>query len=311
MSVIKELAINLGKSEGAVYNFLKGASRRYKVYAIPKRTSGHRIIAQPSKELKLYQKKGLAIFEFPIHDSAMAYRAGIGIKENADRHSKNSYLLKMDLENFFNSIGDVVFWREWAEFFDVPNDHEKSYINQLFFWCPSKLHLGKLVLSVGAPSSPVISNFVMFRFDAAVTEICKELNIYYTRYADDMTFSSNRKGMLFNIPAKIEEVLNAIFGGLLRINKRKTVFSSKAHNRHVTGVTINNNGDLSVGRKQKRYIKHLVHNFSIGSLTKEDFNYLTGYLSYAKHVEPSFFFSLSEKYSLTLIEKIMRGEYGI
>ncbi|SUX55043.1 Retron-type reverse transcriptase [Chromobacterium vaccinii] len=241
----------------------------------------------------------------------MAYRAGIGIKENAAIHSKSPYLLKMDLENFFNSIGDVVFWREWAAFFDLPNEHEKSYINQLFFWCPSKLHHGKLILSVGAPSSPVISNFVMFRFDAIVTELCKETNIHYTRYADDMTFSSNKKGALFEIPAKIEETLNATFGGLLRVNKRKTIFSSKAHNRHVTGVTINNNGDLSIGRKQKKYIKHLVHSFSIGTLTKEDLNYLAGYLSYAKHIEPSFLLSLSEKHSLALIEKIMRGEYGI
>ncbi|MEN6082482.1 retron St85 family RNA-directed DNA polymerase [Chromobacterium piscinae] len=311
MNLIKKLAIKLGKSEGAVYKFLKGASRRYKVYSIPKRTSGHRVIAQPSKELKFYQKNALEIFKFPIHDSAMAYRAGISIKENAEKHSKNSYLLKMDLENFFNSIGESVFWREWAEFFDMPDDHDKSYINQLFFWCPSKLHLGKLILSVGAPSSPVISNFVMHRFDAAVEKECKELGIHYTRYADDMTFSSNKNGVLFEIPTKVEEILHTLFSGLLRINKRKTVFSSKAHNRHITGVTINNSGYLSIGRKQKRYIKHLVHNFSTGDLTKEDFNYLTGYLSYAKHIDASFFFSLCKKHSHNLIEKIMRGEYGI
>ncbi|MEF1205919.1 retron St85 family RNA-directed DNA polymerase [Photobacterium damselae] len=307
MSLIKQLAQKLNKSEVEVSRFLSNAPKKYKVYTIPKRTSGHRTIAQPSKELKEYQRIYLEVQQFPLHKAAMAYREGISIKQNAMAHKSNPYLLKMDLENFFNSISNNLFWNVWEKIKPLPLPQEQLIIEKLLFWCPSKTTGGSLILSIGAPSSPLISNFIMYQFDTVINQMCVNKNITYTRYADDLTFSTKGKGELFDIPKVVEEYLFEIFGNAIKINKKKTVFSSKAHNRHVTGITLNNNGNVSLGRQRKRYIKHLVHQFKLGCLSEEDRLHLRGLLSFSKHIEPMFLQSLKKKYSVELIDQIIRG----
>src|SRR5690606_27674917 len=80
-------------------------------------------------------------------------------------------------------------------------------LTQLLFWRPSKISGGKLVLSIGAPSSPLISNFIMFKFDDELNAECKKRGVKYTRYADDLTFSTNVKNALFEIPTLVKEQL--------------------------------------------------------------------------------------------------------
>lgn len=307
MGLIKQLAQNLYKSEAEVAHFLLNAPKMYKVYTIPKRTSGHRTIAQPSKELKEYQRKYLELQQLPIHEAAMAYREGIGIKQNAIAHKNNPYLLKLDLENFFNSISNLLFWEVWKSIQPLPSSKDQKALEQLLFWCPSKITGGRLVLSIGAPSSPLVSNFFMYQFDCTISEICRHKNIVYTRYADDLTFSTKIKGILFDMPNIVKDHLSLYFGDAININKKKTKFSSKAHNRHVTGITLNNDGKLSLGRERKRYIKHLVHQVKLGCLENEDKQHLVGLLAFVKHIEPMFLESLKNKYSVELITKIIEG----
>lgn len=305
MIFIEKLALKVNKSEIEVADFLRNAPQKYKVYTIPKRTSGHRVIAQPSKELKEYQRAFLELQNFPVHDSAMAYRNGLSIKDNAQKHKNNRYLLKLDLENFFNSISNHLFWKVWESIQLLPPEKDRSLIENLLFWCPSKTLGGKLVLSVGAPSSPLISNFFMYHFDIAISDVCTKKGIVYTRYADDLTFSTQKKDILFDLPLQIKNQLAVLFGNSIRINRRKTRFSSKAHNRHVTGITINNDGKLSLGRERKRYIKHLVHQVQLKKLDKDNLHHLKGLLAFAKHIEPQFVLSLIQKYSAELITQIV------
>ncbi|MDP4536989.1 retron St85 family RNA-directed DNA polymerase [Alkalimonas collagenimarina] len=299
MSIVTALAKKLNKSEYEVSSFLLDAPKKYKVYSIPKRKHGHRVIAQPSKELKSYQRAfiELSSSSFPIHDSAKAYIKGIGIRENALLHSKNSYLLKMDFENFFNSINKELFWRVWDSVVRKPlSDSERRNIDKIIFWQPNKKNRKKLVLSIGAPSSPMISNFCMYEFDSLIADLCFEHGINYSRYADDITFSTNVKDVLFDIPKIVQSVLKKCFGMRMTINHSKTAFSSRAHNRHVTGVTISNDGQLSLGRKRKRYIKHLVYQYLQGNLDLSDINYLKGIISFANHIESGFLQSLKNKH---------------
>lgn len=310
MTLIEQLALELKKSEDEVARFLLSAPKRYKVYTIPKRTSGHRVIAQPSKELKEYQRKYLELQQLPIHDSAMAYRKGMSIKQNAIAHKNNPYLLKLDLENFFNSISDKLFWKVWESILPLPSDQDKQTLENLLFWCPSKTTGGALVLSIGAPSSPLVSNFFMYQFDCALSKLCVEKEIMYTRYADDLTFSTKHKDSLFALPELVKEELAVLFGSAIRINRKKTRFSSRAHNRHVTGITISNDGNLSLGRERKRYIKHLVHQVQLNKLNAEDRQHLRGLIAFAKHVEPVFVQSLKRKYSAELITQIVEESNG-
>jgi RNA-directed DNA polymerase len=305
MSVIAQLATKLDKTPDEVYRFLINAPKKYRVYSIPKRKHGHRIIAQPTKELKHYQRTFLAMFDFKTHPNSTAYRKGMSIKDNALFHNEQRYLLKMDLENFFNSITPEVLWTSWQKFAKLPENHEKQWIEKLLFWDKSKVSKqADLVLSVGAPSSPMLSNFCLFELDELLTLYCNEKGICYSRYADDLTFSTNEKEILFELPAIVQARLTSCFGQKLLINHRKTVFSSKAHNRHVTGVTISNEGKLSLGRERKRYIKHLVHQFTHDKLAFDDIRHLQGLLSFARHIEVAFIVSLKAKYCETVIKQI-------
>lgn len=300
MKLTERFAKELGKSRDEVEDFLYNAPEKYKVYRIPKRKHGFRLIAQPSRELKCYQRKFMSIISLPIHDAAMAYRQEKSIKDNALKHSGQSYLLKLDLENFFNSITPKLFWDIWALSGNLPSEDERNWLNRLLFWYKD----GSLVLSVGAPSSPLVSNFCMYYFDEVLSDYCKSQGIIYTRYADDLTFSTNSRNVLFSLPEYVQKLLIDHFSDNLSINQSKTAFSSKAHNRHVTGITITNDGCLSLGRARKRYIKHKIHQFQLDNLDAYEVQHLKGLLSFAKYIEPKFYTSLRDKYTSALLKNI-------
>jgi RNA-directed DNA polymerase len=297
-------------SRASVESFAATAPNRYKVYTIPKRTSGHRVIAHPSKELKVYQRALVAILEGQLisHHSSYAYKKGVSIKDNALKHVKNRYLLKMDFNEFFNSITPEIFFQSVSESSIQFSKSEQKLIENLFFWNKPKTSERHLVLSVGAPSSPIVSNFVMFSFDTVLEAYCHEKSIAYTRYADDLTFSTNIKNILFSMPSFVKETLGHIYQHRITVNNSKTVFSSKAHNRHVTGVTITNENNISIGREKKRTISVMVHKNSIGKLDEPDFKYLQGLLSFAHHIEPRFIISLKSKYGCSLVDNIIKGK---
>lgn len=304
MNFINQLAHTLNTTEDEIEDILFNAPDRYKVYRIPKRTHGFRVIAQPSKELKKCQRAFQELYELPVHHNAMAYRAKKSIKENALAHKNSSYLLKLDLENYFNSITPEIFWQAWSfSKGELPNSDDRRWIEKLLFWNLEE----NLVLSVGAPSSPLVSNFCMYLFDSLLSEYCASLKVVYTRYADDLTFSTNRRNVLFSVPLEVESLLQEIFLGRLNINKSKTAFSSKAHNRHVTGITITNDNDISLGRDRKRYIKHKVHQFKLGRLDSYETSHLNGMIAFARHIEPKFYESLLKKYSTEVIKNIFEA----
>ncbi|NAX35879.1 reverse transcriptase domain-containing protein, partial [Vibrio sp. V29_P1S30P107] len=128
----------------------------------------------------------------------------------------------------------------------------------------------------------------------------------YTRYADDLTFSTTHKNILFQHLNEVRKVLKKEFGARLVLNESKTVFSSKAHNRHVTGVTLTNNNKISLGRDKKRYISSLIHKFKLGLLDQEDIYHLQGLISYAKHIEVRFLRNMSLKYGANVLDSIRK-----
>jgi RNA-directed DNA polymerase len=293
-------------SDRDLMNFAATAPHRYKVYNIPKRSgNGHRTIAHPSKELKLIQRIVVENLNdlLPVHAAAYAYKKSIGIKDNAVQHASNRYLLKMDLKDFFPSINPLIFKKSLIRHKISLDDSDVDFLCNVIFW---KLRRDSpLRLSIGAPSSPMISNFVMFYFDEVITDFCKNNSISYTRYADDMTFSTNKKDILFEVPKLVRKQLRIIYGSALRVNADKTVFTSKAHNRHVTGVTISNHGGVSIGREKKRIIYAMIHNFSNNKLGCDKLEELKGKIAFSVHIEPNFYEQLVRKYGSETISRLV------
>jgi RNA-directed DNA polymerase len=302
----RSLCESLSITRSSLSRFSEKAPNKYKVYTIPKRTSGKRVIAHPSKPLKVIQKalvKELSAKLIP-HDTAFAYRENLSIKDNAMVHVKSKYLLKMDFSEFFNSISPAMLFTACVRNNIYWSDAEKRLLTSLLFWNKTKSQNMKLVLSVGAPSSPLISNFVMYEFDFSISEYCKKNKISYSRYADDITFSTSQKNTLFHMPEKVRDLLVTFYGNQLLVNKLKTRFSSKAHNRHVTGVTLTNDNKLSLGRERKRLVSALIHKYKIGIVDDSDKYYLQGLLSFCLSIEPDFVDRMKQKYSNKVINSI-------
>jgi hypothetical protein len=94
----------------------------------------------------------------------------------------------------------------------------------------------------------------------------------------------------------------------MRVNRMKTALSSKGHNRHVTGVTISNEGWLSIGREKKRYLFHLVHQFTLNQLNQKQIEKLRGLVAFAYYLDPSLHRRLSTKYSSEVIQNLIKDK---
>ncbi len=293
--ILEQLSAATGLERAFLTQVTYTASHRYKTYRVPKKTKGLRTIHHPARELKLLQTwLAQVIFSrLPIHDSAIAYRRGRNIGTNAGLHAANNYLLKVDFQDFFPSITgedvEQLLRANRARIHPVAlNEQDYRIIRQLVSRNDR--------LTIGAPTSPVLSNAVMYDFDVWWAERCGPQAITYTRYADDLFFSTNTPRLLEGLLVELREDLAQRRHPHLTINNRKTVFTSRKHKRLVTGLVLTCDGKVSLGRKQKRKIRSLVHKKLAGTLGEDVAKYLIGYLSFARSVEPQFIESLRKKF---------------
>jgi retron-type reverse transcriptase len=312
MPIIQELSTLLSVDVPQLRKYIVTSPYRYKVYRIPKRNNkGVRIIAQPAKELKYLQRivcdKYLS--SLPVHSACTAYRKNISIKDNALEHVHNNYLLKMDFHDFFPSITPKDLIRHINSHLDWDDsDEDNLIIERLFFY--SQERGTELKLSIGAPTSPFLSNTIMYGFDSKISEICKKEKISYTRYADDISFSTNRKNILFDFKDIVIKVLKDCEYPKIKINSDKTVFLSRKGNMHITGIVLSNDKKISLGRNKKRYIKSLVHRVVINNITDEERIYLSGFLSFCASIEPDFIERLKMKYGEETMSDLMGKKNG-
>ena len=307
IDIKRHLKNSLFMSDLELFEFAKTCPHRYKVYEINKKNRGTRTIAHPSKELKYVQNVIVNVLKanMSVHRCAFAYVPNKNIKENALLHVKNPYILKMDFKDFFPSITPGLFFNECEKHNIHLSKEDENLIANFLFWKKKRAH--KLVLSIGAPSSPFISNFIMYSFDALINEYCVNHRIVYSRYADDLTFSTQENGALAYLPKIVSEKLNTLYRKSIRINTEKTTFVSKARSRKVTGLVLTNDNKVSIGRDKKRQISAMVHQYTLGSFSDpKDIEKLKGIVNFAIYIDPSFLHFLIRKYGDENIRKIYK-----
>lgn len=305
--LVEQLHQELGLSEAQIMRLVARSPHTYKIYTIPKKTGGVRVIAQPAKETKAIQHWLIDnVFNLlPIHTSATAYKKGASIKVNAYAHANNSYLSKFDFKDFFTSIKAPDLQKHLTRHLNNAYSLEDiAFISRIS--CILLKGASELCLSIGAPSSPLLSNSVMYDFDEKLYSWCESRKIVYTRYADDLTFSSNESGTTEDIERALRNTIRQTSYPRLKINNKKTIHLSKKSQRRVTGIVINNEGQLSLGRDKKRLISALIHKFSTGNLDPELHSKLQGLLGFALDVEPLFFASMKNKYGAIVLNTIMQ-----
>jgi hypothetical protein len=274
------------------------ASRRYREYEIPKRTGGTRLISHPSRTLKALQR-WLArniIAVAPVHDSATAYQKGRSIRENALRHAGSAYTLRLDFKDFFPSF-DAASIRHFLEETATSNGLNLSPEDIDFI---IKILCKDGRITIGAPSSPKITNAMMFKFDYTLNEYALGNNIIYTRYADDLFLSSFKPDSLIEAEKFVRKLANNHRRPKLNINENKTLHLSRAGHRSVTGLVITPEGRISIGRERKREIKSLVHSATLNRLNPVERARLSGLIAFAHDVEPDFIGALVKKYQIDI-----------
>lgn len=297
-----------GLNEAQVKRLMARSPHTYKIYTIPKKSGGVRTIAQPAKETKYIQHwlMQTVFSKLPVHECAAAYKTGASIKANAQAHAHNPYISKFDFEMFFASIKEADLKGHLTRW--LGSDLSARDIGKIArLACLSPKDGTGLCLSIGAPSSPVLSNSVMYEFDVKISEWCQSQGMIYTRYADDLTFSTDRKEIAAQLEPMIQKTLQGLEYPKLRINAKKTIHLSKKNQRRITGIVINNDDEISIGRERKRIISSLIHRFSVGALPSQDVFNLQGLLGFAKDIEPIFITRMRTKYGAKTIDDIFQA----
>lgn len=299
--LIKRLTPFQGSELSALINT---APRRYKVYQIPKRDGkSFRTIAQPAPEVKLLQTVLMreVISKWPVHDAATAYIKGISIQEHAKRHVDSRFLLKMDFSDFFPSITAEHVRHHAIRYSGLQGRDLDILVNIV---CRRNKSNGSFGLSIGAPSSPMISNSMLFEFDSLAESFCASREIVYSRYADDLAFSSKNPNCLIDVQEHISHIISELPYPKLAINEKKTVNVSTKHRRTLLGLVLTPDNRVSLGRELKRILHAKVHSFNKESLAAEEVGELRGMLAYAWSIEPTFVLKLAEKYGNGAFERL-------
>ena len=304
--LIERLVSQSGLKSTQILFLADSASKRYKVYKIPKRAGGYRTIEQPTRAIKALQRwlTDFLTSKFPVHSCSTAYSVGASIRENARRHARTCFTLRVDFREFFPSFASKHVERFLIE---VGNGRYDIGLSQddIAFAC--KIYCRNDHLTIGAPSSPSLTNVMMFEFDRNVDEWCNQEEMIYTRYADDIFISTNRPNRLSNGLRNIIGAAERYSFADLRVNEGKTAFLSKRYRRSITGLIITPQGEISIGRQRKDMLKKEIYRYKRGTLPEESISRLQGNLAFVNDVEPTFLSIAVRKYGAETIRSIMKA----
>ena len=243
---------------------------------IPKKDKTERILNVPNLSLKVVQKWILKeiLEKIFVSEQAMAFVPNKnGLRENAERHKKNIFLLEMDITNFFGTITEQ---QMYTLFCNIGYNSKVAGI--LANLCTYNNYLPQ-----GAVTSPYIANLVCYHMDARINGYCSRKDIVYTRYADDLTFSSDNR-MLLN---KIEKFIKYIVTDEgFTINDKKTRYLSNDVKKTVTGITINDDS-IHVDKKFKRNLRAQIY-CSIKLKNYQNNSQILGKIAYVNSIEKGF-----------------------
>jgi RNA-directed DNA polymerase len=246
----------LGLSAGELKKIRHYRGRMYQHFSIAKGRDKIRMISAPDERLKFLQRQlSSKLNELyrprnPVH----GFIADRSVKTNAMAHLNRRFVINIDLKDFFPTIT-----QRRVEGMLTSLGVNAQVADIIAHICCNNGHLPQ-----GAPSSPLLSNMICFRLDKKLLDLAKETRCIYTRYADDITFSSYQPPTaLFEAglpPAGrfTPELLAAKFRDIFRkngfvINPDKTHYADRHSRRVVTGIKINE--ILNVDRRYVRNIR--------------------------------------------------------
>ena len=293
----RDLAFVLGYSEKQLNHMLfsSSTSNAYYNFTIPKKTGGQRQILAPNLKLKELQTTLATLLShcYDVLDTERLLKSGIkdhsvrsfsshgfrrklvvenlpreirfGIYSNAKNHTNKRYVLNIDIENFFESItfARIVGYFMKNENFLLPYP-VAILIAQISTYRPPSGAQG--YLPQGSPLSPIISNLIGSILDAKILNLAKSYKLDYSRYADDITLSTNAMDFPLDIAymsngawvvgSKLEKVIKT---SKFDVNHKKTRLYYKSNRQEVTSLTVNKK--VNVNKYYYRNTRSMVHQY--------------------------------------------------
>lgn len=291
---------------------------RYQEFKISKKKGGYRIIEAPNPILKKVQKtlncylqacyllvKPASVHGFVINPSDLEVKHNI--RSNASAHIQKKAILNIDIENFFQNISaKQVYELLKSEPFNFTDEISKV----IALLCTYKAHL-----PTGAPTSAVLSNLVCLHLDYALAELANSYNCTYTRYADDLSFSSDG-----NIELAFEERVYEVLelNGFKSQSKKRRLQKYYQH-QSVTGIVVNEK--LNLNRDKLKKVRAMLHDAETNglliasqrhygnisqskqsSITLQFLHYLIAEVSYIKHIRGNDSLTMQFEKQLNLIK---------
>lgn len=261
------------------------AKRKYKNFTLQKKSGGDRTISAPFQKLKNIQSTIGFILQcvYKPQITAHGFTWNRSIVTGAKNHIKQNYLLNIDLEDFFTSIhkarverrlqvppfnlsgekaqiATIIARIATKKLFECIIDGKETILDEdpLVFEQSDKMIINKkyAVLPQGAPTSPVLSNSICDRLDKNLMNLAKKFNAKYTRYADDITFSS-----MHNIYQQNSDFLQELYKIIalqnFKINLHKTRLQKRGYRQEVTGLIVNDK--INVRRSYIKQLRALIY----------------------------------------------------
>jgi RNA-directed DNA polymerase len=324
---LKHLALHTGVS----YTFLRGIVERrashvyYRFFNIKKRSGGRRLIAVPHPELQRVQKwiaRNLLNTQ-SCHSAAYAYVRGKdrGHQTCAKVHCGAKWILKWDLADFFHSISERSVYRVFRRFgYGALVSLEMARVctsdDCRGITRPSRFYASILDYNVeregfvpqGAPCSPMLSNHVAAELDGELAQVAKDLGFVYTRYADDITFSSAAEDLsreqIREINLKVERAITTCG---FRTNRSKFRVCRPGSRKVVLGLLVDGEAPRLTRRYKARLRQHIhfllkrgprQHAKRIGFHSVMALHeHLVGLIGYASTIDPEFATRISEQFA--------------
>lgn len=217
----------------------------YREFRIPKSRGRFRSISSPTDKLRTVQNWILRHILDGKKPSryATAFVKGRSIIDNAAKHQKRNVVIRLDIQDFFPS---VTYQQVRKVFQHLGYPYRVSCL--LANLCTLKGSLPQ-----GAPTSPALANLVCSKLDRRLGKLAWKSGMRYSRYADDIILSSNRK----NAPQLIPFIAEIIKDEGFELNKKKTRIMRPGNRQLVTGIVVNQT--MNLPRKEKRRIRAALH----------------------------------------------------
>lgn len=231
-------------------------NHKYTHFKIAKKKGGHRTISAPYKFLKNIQNN-IAIVLSSIYTPKSAthgFVSGKSIVSNAQCHIGRKYVYNIDLKDFFPSIHQSkINFALLTEPFNMSK--EMAYLI-------SKFSCYNNVLPQGSPLSPILTNIVCQKLDEQLVKLAKHYKCFYSRYADDITFSSDKNIFKKRFLSQINDIVTREG---FEINKKKISLQKYTQRQEVTGIIVNKKTNLK--RDYIKQIRALLHNWEQKGIT--------------------------------------------